>query len=186
VVDAVVPQDLDGSLALFWELGSDAHVFRAPDDGGRGGAMVLLSTEGHSMIEMGAELSPSSDKRSVLVVEDEVLQRMMLADDLAEAGFHVVQAANAAEALDVLQSGVSLDLVIIDVRMPGGIDGLELAVQARVIAPHLKIIVVSGHLLGLPDRAVADALVAKPYAPSAILDCVTRLLTMGEQWQDPK
>jgi hypothetical protein len=41
---------------------------------------------GISMIEIGAELSPSSDKRTVLVVEDEVLQRMMLSDDLAEAG----------------------------------------------------------------------------------------------------
>jgi CheY-like chemotaxis protein len=147
-------------------------------------ATLSSASSTNSVFPCRATLSPSSDKRTVLVVEDEVLQRMMLADDLADAGFHVVQAANAAEALDVLQSGVSLDVVITDVRMPGGIDGLELAAQARVIAPHLKIIVDSGHLLGLPDKAVADSLIAKPYASSAILDCVTRLLTMGEQWQD--
>jgi hypothetical protein len=53
---------------------------------------------------MGAELSPSSDKRAVLVGEDEVLQ-LMSCGRSREAGFHVVQAANAAQALKSCRAG---------------------------------------------------------------------------------
>jgi CheY-like chemotaxis protein len=62
---------------------------------------------------------------TVLLVEDEVLVRMMLADQLREAGCTVVEAPDADQALLILrQNLVRIDIVISDIRMPGSMDGL--------------------------------------------------------------
>ena len=64
---------------------------------------------------------------AVLVVEDEILVRLTMADCLRAAGYVVVEAANATEALAVLTSGEPVDVIFTDVRMPGAMDGLMLA-----------------------------------------------------------
>lgn len=62
--------------------------------------------------------------QTVLVVEDEVLVRLVIADYLRECGYRVHEAANAAEAVTVLESGtVSVNIVFSDVQMPGDMDG---------------------------------------------------------------
>jgi CheY-like chemotaxis protein len=66
--------------------------------------------------------------RSILVVEDEVLVRMMLADQLREAGHRVVEARDADEALELLEhEALDVKVVISDIKMPGSMDGIELA-----------------------------------------------------------
>jgi len=81
--------------------------------------------------DVSAALNLTTENRqspTVLLVEDEVLVRMMLADQLREAGCTVVEASDADEALLLLrQNLVRIDLVISDVRMPGSMDGLGLA-----------------------------------------------------------
>lgn len=115
--------------------------------------------------------------KTILVVEDDVLIRFMIADDLMANGFHVVQAANADEALKILHSSVALDLVMTDIRMPGSLDGLALAGRVRLQWPHLKIIVLSGDLPTKPHAETADAFLPKPYNPSAVVTHIKQLLS---------
>lgn len=113
----------------------------------------------------------------VLVVEDEVLIRLMLADTLREAGCEVVEAASGDEALSVLHTATTLDVLITDVRMPGRTDGLALASQVRVRQPGLKIIVTSGH--ARCDPGLADGFLAKPYRLADMVERVRRLVGRG-------
>ena len=75
-------------------------------------------------------------KPTILVVEDEVLVRMMVGDTLREQGYAVIEAANADEAITVLRSATHIDLVLTDIRMPGAIDGLGLARVIREEFPN--------------------------------------------------
>ncbi len=121
-----------------------------------------------------AALEPER-KPIVLVVEDEVLIRIMLADCLRDAGYGVLQAASGDEALILLASGVPCDLVISDVCMPGKTDGLALLSQTKFDNPDLPFIVVSGHLLSV-DVVQADGFFSKPYDFSEVVAAVGRLI----------
>ena len=111
----------------------------------------------------------------VLIVEDEVLIRMLLADALRQADYDVIEAASGDEAMSVLDTSPSPDILITDVRMPGSIDGLELAANVRRTKPRLKVIVTSGH--AGPDQALdlADAFLPKPYELRRIVERVRTL-----------
>ena len=73
----------------------------------------------------------------VLVVEDEVLIRVVIADELRAEGFSVVEAATADEALSYFQAGFQVDLVISDIELPGLLKGMELIRRLRAEAPDL-------------------------------------------------
>jgi CheY-like chemotaxis protein len=117
--------------------------------------------------------SPWPARRSVLIVEDEVLIRLMLVDELTDAGYSTIACATADEAWQVLHSAIRVDLVLTDIRMPGRIDGLELATRVRANWPQIKIVIMSAHLRG---RTEADAVLIKPVAVEDLLDCVAKLL----------
>jgi CheY-like chemotaxis protein len=80
----------------------------------------------------------------LLVVEDEVLVRMMLAEELRDAGFPALEAAHADEAIDMLRHVPDIKLMISDIRMPGSMDGIALARLARSEHPDIKIIFACG------------------------------------------
>ncbi len=100
----------------------------------------------------------------VLVVEDEGLIRLDIVDAIEEAGYRTLEADNADDALALLEAHPEVCAVFADVRMPGTIDGVELAHIVRDRWPPVALIVTSGHRLlrpgDLPDRA---AFVPKPY-----------------------
>lgn len=117
--------------------------------------------------------SAISARSRILVVEDEVLIRFMVSDELREAGYDAIEACNADEAVAILESRVSVDLVISDVRMPGTIDGLGLLAFIRASFPDLPVIMMSGHLE--PRLAMIDGatqFVAKPFLLDAVLKAV--------------
>jgi len=89
---------------------------------------------------VAVEVAVVPDKPTVLVVEDEVLVRLMIADELREQGLHVLEASNADDALTILQSSLPVDLLFTDVRMPGRMDGVALARFAHSRFPWLKLI----------------------------------------------
>jgi CheY-like chemotaxis protein len=126
---------------------------------------------------------PGSDPERpiVLVVEDEVLLRLMIADELRSKGFSVVEAANADEALAVLRSSAPVDLVFTDIQMPGTINGLALASLVRTTQPELKIIVASGHSPAYPSRDIADAFFGKPYDVVRVVTRIKELLASIEK-----
>lgn len=116
------------------------------------------------------------DRRTVLVVEDEVLIRLTIAQDLMDAGFHVIQASSGVEALQLLRTSVEVDLVSTDINMPGGMDGIELALQLRVLRPHMKIVFLSSTAKLSPSAGLADLCFDKPYRVSDLVTGIQQLL----------
>jgi CheY-like chemotaxis protein len=82
----------------------------------------------------------------VLIVEDELLLRMDAIDMIEAAGFEVVEAGNADEAIEVLESRRDITVVFTDIQMPGSMDGLKLARAVRGRWPPIKIVATSGHV----------------------------------------
>ena len=113
---------------------------------------------------------------TVLLVEDELLIRIMLADELRAHGFNVVEAQDAEEALAFLQSQVPIGLVVADVQLPGSMNGMALARLIRETDPKLKVVIASGNISSAPGDDIADAFFRKPYAPDAVVNCIERLL----------
>ncbi len=103
-----------------------------------------------------------SEAARILVVEDEVLIRALLADELREAGCTVIEAATADDALAYLDSGGAVDLVFSDVLMPGSLDGVELARRLRQRDPLLPVILSSGYP-GSVNVERAGPFIRKPY-----------------------
>lgn len=118
----------------------------------------------------------SSERISVLVVEDEALVRMGIVDFLEDQGFRVFEAADADEAISLLTKVAEISVLFTDVDMPGGMDGLRLAAAVRDRWPPIKIIVTSGHLRGDPANLPHDAVFfSKPYNPDVIAKTVRRM-----------
>ena len=112
----------------------------------------------------------------VLVVEDEILIRMMVSESLRQAGCEVVEAASADEALEVLELSASPDVLVTDVKMPGSVDGLELASRVRKTLPGLKVVITSGHALAQNTFGLADAFLAKPFGLDQLVGQVRALV----------
>jgi CheY-like chemotaxis protein len=112
-------------------------------------------------------LGPTSRRETILVVEDDEEVLMVAAENLRDLGYQVETAVNATQALDVLRGDHAVDLLFSDVIMPGGMNGVQLAVEARRIRPTLKVLLTSGYTAaalsrehGLPDNL---NVVEKPY-----------------------
>jgi CheY-like chemotaxis protein len=116
---------------------------------------------------------------TVLVVEDEVLVRMPIAEHLRESGFRVIEASNATEAQDIFRAREPIEVVFSDITMPGPMNGADLARWVRQNFPDVKIILTSGARLTLvspePDP-VEDLFLPKPYQYGAIIEHIRRLL----------
>lgn len=86
----------------------------------------------------------SDDKGCVLIVEDEALIRWAAVDMIREAGYGVLEAGNADEAIRILEARNDIRFIFTDIDMPGSIDGLKLAHAVSKRWPPIKIIVTSG------------------------------------------
>lgn len=77
---------------------------------------------------------------TVLVVEDEPIQRMMIVDLVEEAGFDVVEAMDSDDAVRILKTRLNIRIVYTDIDMPGGFDGMKLAASIRNSWPPIELI----------------------------------------------
>jgi CheY-like chemotaxis protein len=109
----------------------------------------------------------------VLVVEDEILIRVLIAEELRAEGFLVVEASTADEALSYFQAGFQVDLVLSDIELPGTLNGLELIRRLRAEAPDLLTVLTSGYS---PGSHEADAFLEKPYDVRQAVALVVTLL----------
>lgn len=132
------------------------------------------------MTNPDAPSTTAGPAETLLVVEDEILIRLAICDYLRECGFRVIEAADADEALIILQApDLRVDIVLSDVEMPGTMDGFGLAHWMRAHKPGMPII-----LVGSASRAVdaaadlceAGPMLAKPYEPQILLDRIRRSL----------
>ena len=109
--------------------------------------------------------------KTVVVAEDEILIRLLVVDVLVDAGFDVIEAGNAEEALAALQSRPrSIHLLFTDIHMPGQMSGLELAHHVRQVWPHVALLIASGQAKPLP-AALPDGSIflTKPYQPDHVV-----------------
>ncbi len=115
----------------------------------------------------------SADQSTVLLVEDEPLIRLFISELLEDAGFRVVEAANAAEALVLLTAGLSVNVLLTDVDMPIGCNGFELAHQVHRSWPDTEILIMSGRQWpSAGDLPPGAAFLAKPCPNEAIVSHV--------------
>lgn len=106
----------------------------------------------------------------VLVVEDEPILRLAAVELMENAGFRVIAAADATEAVQILESRSDIRIVFTDVDMPRGVDGMRLTAIIRDRWPPIRIIIVSGYLDDPGDRIPAGtAFFAKPYREETII-----------------
>src|SRR4029079_6843338 len=98
------------------------------------------------MSAASTNITPQSESplHTLLVVEDDVLIRLVIADYLRECGYKVYEAVNAPEAIAMLQSPeVAVDIVFSDVQMPGDMDGFALSRWIRANKPGVQVILTS-------------------------------------------
>jgi two-component system, response regulator PdtaR len=102
----------------------------------------------------------------ILIVEDEQLIRMDAADMIRDLGFKVLEAANADQAIALLETNLDIAAVFSDVQMPGSMDGLALIAAIRDRWPPVALILTSGQVHP-PVSAMPEGtrFVSKPYAP---------------------
>jgi CheY-like chemotaxis protein len=113
----------------------------------------------------------------ILIVEDEALIRLDAADMIRDAGYEVVEAANADQAIVILESRFDITVVFTDIEMPGSMDGLKLAAAIRGGWPPIKIIATSGDArVTLDDLPKGGRFLSKPYTSSEIAGAISDLI----------
>ncbi len=109
----------------------------------------------------------------VLIVDDEPLLRLMNADLLTDAGFEVIEASNADEALVLLDQNRDVRVVFTDVEMPGQLDGFALADRIGQTYPDIGVVVTSGRRTPSPTfNATAQRFVSKPYSVDQVVQLI--------------
>jgi CheY-like chemotaxis protein len=124
-----------------------------------------------------SQISPNAPV--VLVVEDEMLPRILIVAAFEDAGFKVLSAGNAEEAIVVLKhNGDYLHVLFTDIDMPGGMDGVLLASHTREHWPWVGIVVTSGKASpsaeALPERA---RFFSKPYVPDQVVAHIREIVS---------
>jgi DNA-binding response OmpR family regulator len=108
---------------------------------------------------------------TILVVEPEILVRMVIASYLRECGYKVLEGVSAADVMAVLDSGHKVDAVFSEIRLNGELDGFELACWVREHHPGVDVILTTSAARAA-DRAgglCEDGPLEKPYHPQEIL-----------------
>jgi CheY-like chemotaxis protein len=122
-------------------------------------------------LELGAR------QQTILVVEDEAWVRLDAAEFLRGGGYCVQEAANAGEAMESLQSNLTVDLLFTDINLGTGMNGIELALWALANLPRVKVLVTTGDTLKVVFPRVLGMILPKPYAYSDLLGRVKEALT---------
>ena len=110
----------------------------------------------------------------ILVVEDDPLQRLGMIDLVEDAGFEAIEAHDADQAVEILESRLDIRVVFTDIDMPGSMDGLKLAAAIRKRWPPIEIIVTSGgRRPALEELPVRATFLPKPLVPADAI-CMLR------------
>jgi CheY-like chemotaxis protein len=121
---------------------------------------------------------PPSRAKTVLIVEDDGLQRFFLTDMLEDQGMRVLQAANALDAIKQIEMHPEIQLLFTDIQLAGEIDGLDLLRIVHLRWPHVSLLTTSGrlhpHYAELPSEA---RFISKPVQEGEMLREMNALLT---------
>jgi CheY-like chemotaxis protein len=116
---------------------------------------------------------PSPQTIKVLVVEDDVFVRLMLADDLRDEGFQVFETADPGEAISILRT-TPVDVVITDLHRRAAKDGILVATYVRGHLSGTSLVLTSAHTPTPTEGSLFDAFFTKPYKPEDIAIWIKR------------
>ncbi len=132
------------------------------------------------MCTLEGEAGHLSAGKQVLVVEDDPDLRKLVVCMLTKLGYGVSAAADGPTALSMLEDKAEFDLLFTDMVLPGGINGKELAEQARLRRPGLKILYTTGYeetaWVADDEPELAAALIRKPYRKAELAQKLRRVL----------
>jgi CheY-like chemotaxis protein len=117
----------------------------------------------------------------VLVVEDEGLVRYAIAQELRNAGLHVLETRTAEDAIAFLHAGLPIDVVFTDIQLAGHLSGWDVAEQFRAGRANLPIIYTSGNSVDRSRRVASSLFFDKPYDAAAVVQACRRV-----SQQEPK
>lgn len=118
---------------------------------------------------------PNKKPGVILVVEDEFLIRVDAVEMIREAGFDAIEAADADEAISILEKRDDIAAVFTDIQMPGSMDGLKLASAIRGRWPPIKIVATSGNVsVQLKDLPDGGRFLPKPYTRAQIVAAIAQ------------
>jgi CheY-like chemotaxis protein len=110
-------------------------------------------------------------------VEDEYFLRIDAVLMIEDAGFDVLEAASADQAIEILEARPDIHVIFTDIQIPGSMDGLKLAHAVRGRWPPIKIIATSGRVnLRTDDLPEGGRFLPKPYGPEEIVGTLRELV----------
>jgi signal transduction histidine kinase len=110
----------------------------------------------------------------ILVCDDDSDARAAVAEMLCGEGHTVIEAASAAQALQMISAGEAVDILVTDYAMPI-MSGADLAAEAARLLPGLKSLLISGHPAALRDESLRSTVLPKPFSPTVLADRIARL-----------
>ncbi|MCI0756102.1 hybrid sensor histidine kinase/response regulator [Teichococcus vastitatis] len=124
---------------------------------------------------------PSGAGRTVLVVDDETTVRLLVTEVLHDLGYTILEAGDSEGGLRLLQSDVSIDLLVTDVGLPGGMNGRQMADAARSVRPGLRVLFITGYA---PNDDISRIqmepgmhVLSKPFALEALTTQIASILS---------
>lgn len=126
-------------------------------------------------VVMTDDHAPGLLTRTVLVVEDEALVRDTIVWELEDAGYEVIEAVTAEDGLAILQKR-PVGVLFTDIRLPGAMDGWQLAEAARTLHPTLPVIYATGYSAEEPRLVAGGVFLRKPYLPSTVIAVIEKLV----------
>jgi CheY-like chemotaxis protein len=148
------------------------YLPRYQNDGSDGAAPNVL---------VSALPSPSArHKGTILVVDDEPMLRVILNESLTDLGYVIHESSDGASALKILQSFKTIDLLVTDVGLTGGMNGRQLADAARVILPKLPVLFITGYaessMMAKGGLGPRMEVITKPFGLGALAERVRTMI----------
>ncbi|MBB3234329.1 PAS domain-containing hybrid sensor histidine kinase/response regulator [Phyllobacterium endophyticum] len=136
-----------------------------------------VSTGSKSSANPGVEVSPEivEAKFRILMVDDDALIAMSTVDMLEDLGHEVIEAHSGKDALEILEAGEEVDLLITDYSMPK-MTGAELAKAARLLKPGLPVLIATGYADLPPGMDIDIPRLAKPYTQADLASHIAKAL----------
>lgn len=165
-----------GTVRIYSEVGKGTTVSMYLPLAETGQEQAEIAVENHALAQL---------KGTVLVVDDEADLLRIAAAYLSEMGLASLLAEDGASALETVQREMTIDLMITDIVMPGGISGVELAQRVHEMRPHIKIMYSSGFPAdALAEKRISLAngpLLHKPYQRSEFQKIVRHLYEESDE-----
>lgn len=153
-------------------------LFELASEMGKGTVASLWLPASNTANESDDVLAPSGiaaplEPLKILLVDDEMLVRMGTAHMLQDIGHHVIEASSARQAMQVIESGTHIDMLLTDYAMPD-MSGDELALAARKLRPELKMLLVTGYASTDKEWAIDMPRLEKPFGQHELAAAISK------------